>query len=449
MVVDHDTGKLVWAANGRDSDTVRRFFTELGEERCAKIERVSCDGVEWMMNVVEEQCQNATICLDLFHVVQWATNALDEVRREVWNAARKAGFSDYAKALKGARWALWHNPGNLTSRQRTTLAVIEKTNKPLYRAYLLKEQLRLVFHLPFDKAVKALDRWLSWARRCRLQPFVKLARSVTYFRDDIEAALRHRLSHALVESTSTKIRLITRRSFGFHSPAPLIALAMLSLGGLCHPSRAVDSTHGYGSTARKRGGAALLLGLRVLVHTVHDLAAQPLRQAVGAAADDLDEVARRVTQVELDSTIRQRQQLVPMGGPVVRPKLFSPVVDRLEVVHFERDVLKLRRGRVVLEEVDLEVAEAQPDEGSGKPRRRQPLQPERALVEGCRLLEVVGADTHVVEPCRPHLVVPLTEHGAHGGGGTLQVLFAGRAADADGPHDHAVAAQHQRARPGH
>jgi transposase len=69
-----------------------------------------------MMNVVEEQCQNATICLDLFHVVQWATNALDEVRREVWNAARKAGFSDYAKALKGARWALWHNPGNLTSR---------------------------------------------------------------------------------------------------------------------------------------------------------------------------------------------------------------------------------------------------------------------------------------------------------------------------------------------
>jgi transposase len=61
---------------------------------------------------------------------------------------------------------------------------------------------------------------------------VKLARSVTYYRDDIEAALQHRLSNALVESTNTKIRLITRRSFGFHSPAPLIALAMLSLGGL-------------------------------------------------------------------------------------------------------------------------------------------------------------------------------------------------------------------------
>ena len=235
VVVNHDNGRLLWAANGRDAATVRRFFTELGEERCAKIEKVSCDGAEWIMDVVEELCPNATICLDPFHVVQWATNALDEVRREVWNAARKAGFGDDAKDLKGARWALWKNPGNLTSRQRTTLAVIEKTNKPLYRAYLLKEHLRLVFQLPFAKAVKALDRWLSWARRCRLQPFVKLARSVTYYRDDIEAVLQHRLSNALVESTNTKIRLITRRSFGFHSPAPLIALAMLSLGGLCPP----------------------------------------------------------------------------------------------------------------------------------------------------------------------------------------------------------------------
>ncbi len=235
VVVNHDTGRLVWAANGRDSATVRRFFTELGQERCAKIEKVSCDGAEWIMTVVEEECPNATICLDPFHVVQWATKALDEVRREVWNAARIAGLTHDAKALKGARWALWHNPGNITSRQRTTLAIIQKTNKPLYRAYLLKEQLRLVFQLPFDEAVRALDRWLSWARRCRLQPFVKLARSVTYYRADIEAALQNRLSNALVESTNTKIRLITRRSFGFHSPAPLIALAMLSLGGLCPP----------------------------------------------------------------------------------------------------------------------------------------------------------------------------------------------------------------------
>ena len=151
VVVDHDTGRLGWAANGRDADTVRRFFAELGEERCAKIEKVSCDGVEWIMNVVEEHCPNATICLDPFHVVQWATNALDGVRRDVWNAARQAGLTDDAKALKGARWALWHNPGNLTSRQRTTLSIIQKTNKPLYRAYLLKEQLRLVFQPPLTR----------------------------------------------------------------------------------------------------------------------------------------------------------------------------------------------------------------------------------------------------------------------------------------------------------
>jgi len=53
VVVNHDNGRLLWAANGRDAATVRRFFTELGEERCAKIEKVSCDGAEWIMDVVE------------------------------------------------------------------------------------------------------------------------------------------------------------------------------------------------------------------------------------------------------------------------------------------------------------------------------------------------------------------------------------------------------------
>ena len=69
----------------------------------------------------------------------WATKALDEVRREVWNAARKGGQKTVAKELKNARFALWKNPGDLTDRQACTLAGIAKTNAPLYRAYLLKE----------------------------------------------------------------------------------------------------------------------------------------------------------------------------------------------------------------------------------------------------------------------------------------------------------------------
>jgi transposase len=80
-----------------------------------------------------------------------------------------------------------------------------------------------------------LDKWLSWARRCRLPPFVKLARTITEQREGIVAAIRHGLSNARVETINAQIRLIARRAFGFHSPEALISLAMLKLSGLCPP----------------------------------------------------------------------------------------------------------------------------------------------------------------------------------------------------------------------
>jgi transposase len=233
VVVDHDTGRLVWAAPGRDRKTVERFLDLLGDERCKQVKLVSCDMAEWITRPVGERCPNALVCLDPFHMTKLATDALDEIRRAVWNQARKAGQSALAKELKGARFALWKNPEHLTRRQRLKLSQIRQTNEPLYRAYLLKEQLRAIYRVPNEYAGALLDAWLAWARRSRLQPFVRLARTITDQRSGIEAAVQHGLSNARVEQLNTQLRLITRRAFGFHSPHAAIALAMLSLGGLC------------------------------------------------------------------------------------------------------------------------------------------------------------------------------------------------------------------------
>jgi len=181
------------------------------------------------------RCPQAERCVDPFHAIHLATDALDKVRREVWNEARRAGQGAIAKDLKGARFALWKNPESLTSRQQVKLAQIQQANAPLYRAYLLKEQLRQTYRLPAREAIGLLDGWLGWARRSRLKPFVKLARTITDQRVGIVAAIRHGLSNARVEAINTQIRLIARRAFGSHSPHALIALAMLSLGGLCPP----------------------------------------------------------------------------------------------------------------------------------------------------------------------------------------------------------------------
>jgi transposase len=250
VVIDHDTRRLVWAAPGRTSATVGEFFDLLGAQRCAQITHVSADGADFIDTIVAKRCPGAVRVADPFHVVKWATDALDEVRRGAWNEARaqartepKRGrgrpradapprpASQRATALKGARYALWKNPDNLTENQQAKLSWIATTDPKLYRAYLLKEGLRVVFQLPYDAAVEALDRWISWARRCRIPAFVKLQKSIVKHRARILAAIEHNLSNGLIESTNTKIRLITRIAFGFQSAEALIALAMLSLGG--------------------------------------------------------------------------------------------------------------------------------------------------------------------------------------------------------------------------
>ncbi len=249
VVVDHDSGRLVWAAPGREKATLERFFDALGEERCAQITHVSADGADWISTVVADRCPSAVRCADPFHIVKWATEALDDVRGQAWNAARRrpGGRADRirwsrgrlrqdaagtAKALKHARYPLWKNPENLTTRQQAKLAWIARTDPTLHRAYLLKEGLRLVFQLDYQEAVEALEAWIGWARRCRIPTFVDLQRRIVKHQASILAAIEHGLSNGRIESVNTKIRLITRIAFGFRSTADaLIALAMLNLGG--------------------------------------------------------------------------------------------------------------------------------------------------------------------------------------------------------------------------
>ena len=235
IAVDHDSGRLIWAAVGRDKVTLNKFFDLLGDKRNAKIRLVSADGAGWIGEVVTERCANATLCIDAFHVCQWVSKALDDVRRDVWNEARKGGMSQHAKELKGCRYALWRNPEDLTARQERKLAWIAKVNTALYRAYLMKEQLRIAIRTKGVLAITMLDDWLAWAQRCRIPAFVELGRKLKRNQKGIEAAMLNNLSNALVESTNTKLRVLHRMAFGFKEPEHLIALALLDRGGYCPP----------------------------------------------------------------------------------------------------------------------------------------------------------------------------------------------------------------------
>lgn len=235
LVVDHDTGRLVWARDGRDKATLAAFFDELGPDRTAVLTHVSTDAASWITDVVTERAPQATHCLDPYHLVAWVSAALDKVRREVWNTARggKGHRNPQSRQLKGARWALWKNPEHLTDKQQATLASIQATNKPLYRAYLLKEQFRQIIAVKGSDGKLLLAAWLRWAARSKLAPFTKLAEAIRRHLPTIHNMLDSGLSNARIEANNVHLRVLTRQAYGYHTAKALITMANLRRGGLC------------------------------------------------------------------------------------------------------------------------------------------------------------------------------------------------------------------------
>lgn len=232
VVCDHVTGKVIWAAKGRSKATVGEFFDALGDERAAALGFVTADGAEWIRTVVAERAPDAIVCLDTFHVISWATDALDEVRRNEWNQLRRNGDATAAKTLKGLRWLLVRNWENLSGRQRATVRALDGSNRRLLRAWQLKEELRELFKLPLLAAQRALDGWLAYASRSKLAPFVKLARTIRRYRASIEATIEWRLTNGIAESNNASIGRIRANARGFHDPEAFITMIMLDRAGI-------------------------------------------------------------------------------------------------------------------------------------------------------------------------------------------------------------------------
>ena len=125
-----------------------QFFDELGPERCEP----DRGGVAWISDPAylksvsaEGHAPQAIVCADVFHLVKLVGDALDEVRRELWQNLRRLPDDRWAKAFKGARWALLKNPEDLTDAQAAQLARIRRTRGGIWRAYEMKEQFRAIF----------------------------------------------------------------------------------------------------------------------------------------------------------------------------------------------------------------------------------------------------------------------------------------------------------------
>ena len=164
--------------------------------------------------------------------VKLGTEALEEVRKDLWRQMRKLPSPEYARKFAGARWALLKNPGDLTDRQGETLLKIKRTGGKLWRAYEMKESLRAVFagDLSNNEVSELLERWCSRAARSRIETFVRLSKTIRTHKAGIMASIELGVSNGRVEGLNTKIRSIIARCYGLHSAEATLALVMLSCG---------------------------------------------------------------------------------------------------------------------------------------------------------------------------------------------------------------------------
>jgi transposase len=256
VVADHDqSGRVVWAAEGKNAATLEAFYDQLGEAGCAQLEAVSMDLGAAFKKATDTKAPEARQCVDPFHLIALANEAINKARRWAWNierdkarqAAALAGprrrgrppagspppARDRARWVKHSRWALLKDPDALKPSQLEVLHELRRNNSVLYRCWQLKEGLRDLYRLPDPAdAEHHLDWWLAWACRSRIPAFVTLSKTVRGNRHRILAAIELGLSNSKLEGLNSKIRLINHRGYGHHSAAALIAMIYLCCGGL-------------------------------------------------------------------------------------------------------------------------------------------------------------------------------------------------------------------------
>jgi transposase len=236
VVVDHDRRRVVWIGEGKSAQTLEQFYTELGKDRCARLEAVTMDGGTAYRKATREHAPQAVICMDPFHVMKWAGQALDSA----FAASQISGLKSELAAITGnprrswrmARHAVRAGQENLDPEHRKVLRLLRGERAGLYRDWQLKEELRDLFSdISPLLAAAYLHDWIAHARREGSRPMYQLANRIANHADMIIAGIENGLSNARLEGTNTRIKAIQRRGYGMPNPTSLASIIYLCCGG--------------------------------------------------------------------------------------------------------------------------------------------------------------------------------------------------------------------------
>ncbi len=214
VVLDLDSGAVVFVGDGKGAEALRPFWKKLRQAR-AKVEAVATDmGPAYIASVLEN-CPEAALVFDHFHVVKLMNEQLSNLRRRLYH--EQADVLQ-RRVLKGSRWLLLKRPENLKEQanERQRLQDALELNAPLATAYYMKEDLRQIWNQP-DKqtAASILDGWISEANASAIQPLMKMGKTLTKYRFGILNWYDHPISSGPLEGTNNKIKTLKRQAYGF------------------------------------------------------------------------------------------------------------------------------------------------------------------------------------------------------------------------------------------
>ncbi len=214
VVLDLDSGKVVFVGDGKGSDALMPFWKRLKKSR-AKIEAISIDMSPAYIAAVLENCPKAALVFDHFHIVKLMNEHLTDLRRRLYHEQKNCLEKD---VLKGARWILLKRPENLKDKydERQRLNQALELNAPLATAYYLKEDLRQIWMQP-DKqcAAAVIDSWIEVAQTSGIAPLVKMGNTLQKYRFGILNWYDHPISSGPMEGTNNKIKTLKRQAYGF------------------------------------------------------------------------------------------------------------------------------------------------------------------------------------------------------------------------------------------
>jgi transposase len=233
--LDQDRKRLLWLGPNRTAKTLLRFFRMLGKTRCATLEFICSDMWQPYLKVIAKKASQAVHVLDRFHIMQRMSKAIDEVRAAEVRQLKQDG---YEPILKGSRWLLLKRPENLTEKQAVKLREIVQYNLKSVRSHLMKEDFQRFWNYQSATwAGKFLDQWCTRAMRSKIDPMKKVARMLRTKRELILNWFRAggKISAGTVEGFNNKLKVITRKSYGFRTQEAYETALYHNLGALPAP----------------------------------------------------------------------------------------------------------------------------------------------------------------------------------------------------------------------